>query len=94
VSGYLGVRISSVRMYRFSFRVSMYLSRILYNGQPVLAPTLPARLAVDHPPLLFWTLEAVPFDPLKCIARLNVQCKKDWCVVEIYPEEQGFGPFT
>jgi hypothetical protein len=47
---------------------------------------------------LFWTLEglvsAVPFNPLKCIAGLNVQYKKDWCVVEVYPEEQGFGPFT
>ncbi len=47
---------------------------------------------------MFWTLEglvyAVPFDPLKCIAGLNVQYKKDWCVVEMYPEEQGFGPFT
>jgi hypothetical protein len=25
---------------------------------------------------------------------LNVQHKKDWCVVEMYPEEQGFGPST
>jgi hypothetical protein len=31
---------------------------------------------------------AVPFDPLKCIARFNVQYRKDWCVVEMYPEEQ------
>ncbi len=22
----------------------------------------------------------VPFDPLKCMAGVNVQCKKDWCV--------------
>jgi hypothetical protein len=48
--------------------------------------------------LVCWTLEglaqAVPFDPLKCIAGLNVQHKKDWCVVEMYPEEQGIGPFT
>jgi hypothetical protein len=31
---------------------------------------------------------------IKCIAGLNVQYKKDWCVVEMYPEEQGFGTFT
>jgi hypothetical protein len=27
----------------------------------------------------------VPFDPLKCIVGLNVLCKRDWCVVEMYP---------
>ncbi len=29
---------------------------------------------------------------IKCTVGLNVLCKRDWCVVEMYPEEQGFGP--
>jgi hypothetical protein len=28
---------------------------------------------------------ADPFDPLKCIAMLNVLCKRDQCVAEMYP---------
>ncbi len=39
VSGYPGVR-----LYRFRFRVSMCITRILYNGHPVLPPPpLPTR---------------------------------------------------
>ncbi len=37
----------------------------------------------------------VLFDPLKCIARLNVQCKRDWCVEKCTlrtQEDQGFAP--
>ncbi len=32
--------------------------------------------------IVYWKLycKQVPFDPLKCMAGVNVQCKKDWCV--------------
>jgi hypothetical protein len=57
------------------------------------------RIGMDPLRGVSWTLEAlvkaVPFDPLKCIAGLNVQCKRDWCV-GIYTlrtqEEQGLAP--
>jgi hypothetical protein len=83
----------------FTFSVSFTLFIFPHFHLSSLQCSRSARFSYGS---VFWTMEglvlAVPFDPSKCIVGLNVLCKRDWCVVEMYPgwpkRSRDLAPFT